>query len=39
MERKIGFIGLGAMGNPMSKNLLKKGYKLAHLPQFALDFC
>ena len=29
MEEKIGFIGLGAMGGPMSKNLLKKGYKLA----------
>jgi 3-hydroxyisobutyrate dehydrogenase len=28
MERKIGFIGLGAMGSPMSKNLIKKGYKL-----------
>jgi len=28
MEKRIGFIGLGAMGNPMSKNLIKKGYKL-----------
>ena len=28
MEKKIGFIGLGVMGNPMSKNLIKKGYKL-----------
>ena len=25
---KIGFIGLGIMGNPMSKNLLKAGYEL-----------
>ncbi|MGA7279806.1 MAG: 2-hydroxy-3-oxopropionate reductase [Desulfocapsaceae bacterium] len=25
---KIGFIGLGIMGKPMSKNLLKKGYDL-----------
>ncbi|MFC1982534.1 NAD(P)-dependent oxidoreductase [Chloroflexota bacterium] len=28
MYEKIGFIGLGAMGAPMSQNLLKKGYKL-----------
>ena len=28
MKEKIGFIGLGAMGSPMSQNLLKKGYKL-----------
>ncbi len=28
MDEKIGFIGLGAMGGPMSKNLLKRGYKL-----------
>lgn len=26
---KIGFIGLGIMGKPMAKNLLKKGYELA----------
>lgn len=26
--KKIGFIGLGIMGKPMSKNLLKAGYKL-----------
>ncbi|MEM2146434.1 MAG: NAD(P)-binding domain-containing protein, partial [Candidatus Jordarchaeaceae archaeon] len=25
---QIGFIGLGAMGNPMAKNLIKKGFKL-----------
>ena len=25
---KIGFIGLGIMGRPMSKNLLKAGYEL-----------
>ncbi|MCK5552601.1 MAG: NAD-binding protein [Deltaproteobacteria bacterium] len=28
MKEKIGFIGLGAMGGPMSRNLLKKGYRL-----------
>jgi len=25
---KIGFIGLGAMGGPMAKNLAKKGFRL-----------
>lgn len=25
---KIGFIGLGVMGKPMAKNLVKAGYKL-----------
>lgn len=29
--RKIGFIGLGIMGKPMSKNLLKAGYKVVAL--------
>ena len=28
MNEKIGFIGLGAMGSPMSQNLIKKGYEL-----------
>ncbi|WP_373779452.1 2-hydroxy-3-oxopropionate reductase [Neisseria dentiae] len=28
MIMKIGFIGLGIMGKPMSKNLLKEGYEL-----------
>jgi len=28
MEEKVGFIGLGAMGGPMAKNLVKKGYAL-----------
>ena len=28
MGTKIGFIGLGIMGKPMSKNLLKAGYSL-----------
>nr|WP_201771112.1 2-hydroxy-3-oxopropionate reductase [Pelosinus sp. UFO1] len=28
MKMKIGFIGLGIMGKPMSKNLLKAGYDL-----------
>ena len=27
-NQKIGFIGLGNMGNPMSKNLVKAGYSL-----------
>jgi 3-hydroxyisobutyrate dehydrogenase len=27
-KEKIGFIGLGAMGSPMSQNLIKKGYEL-----------
>jgi 2-hydroxy-3-oxopropionate reductase len=26
--KKIGFIGLGVMGKPMAKNLLKAGYPL-----------
>jgi 2-hydroxy-3-oxopropionate reductase len=25
---RIGFIGLGAMGGPMARNLVKAGYKL-----------
>ena len=28
MKRKIGFIGLGAMGKHMAKNLIKAGYDL-----------
>lgn len=28
MEKKIGFIGLGIMGKPMAKNLIKAGYSL-----------
>nr|WP_270495669.1 2-hydroxy-3-oxopropionate reductase [Eisenbergiella porci] len=28
MQMKIGFIGLGIMGKPMAKNLLKAGYEL-----------
>lgn len=28
MKRRVGFIGLGMMGNPMSKNLLKAGFDL-----------
>lgn len=28
MKEKVGFIGLGAMGGPMAKNLLKDGYPL-----------
>ncbi|MDO5640602.1 MAG: 2-hydroxy-3-oxopropionate reductase [Neisseria sp.] len=31
MVMKIGFIGLGIMGKPMSKNLLKAGYELVVL--------
>jgi 2-hydroxy-3-oxopropionate reductase len=29
MKKKIGFIGIGLMGLPMSKNLVKAGYNLA----------
>ena len=32
---KIGFIGLGIMGKPMAKNLLKAGYELATIPELA----
>ena len=28
MKERIGFIGLGAMGLPMAKNILKKGYQV-----------
>ena len=28
METQIGFIGLGIMGKPMARNLLKAGYPL-----------
>ena len=28
MTKKIGFIGIGLMGLPMSKNLVKAGYNL-----------
>jgi len=28
MKEKIGFIGLGAMGLPMSKNVIRKGYSV-----------
>ena len=28
MTMKVGFIGLGIMGKPMSKNLIKAGYSL-----------
>ena len=28
MDKKIGFIGLGIMGKPMAKNLIKAGYSL-----------
>ncbi len=28
MNKKIGFIGLGIMGRPMAKNLLKAGFSL-----------
>jgi 2-hydroxy-3-oxopropionate reductase len=35
---KIGFIGLGIMGRPMAKNLIKAGYKLVvHNKQATLD--
>ena len=31
----IGFIGLGIMGRPMAKNLIKAGYKLVVYDKFA----
>jgi 2-hydroxy-3-oxopropionate reductase len=39
MSNKIGFIGLGIMGKPMSKNLLKAGYELVvyDIVQAAVD--
>lgn len=32
---KIGFIGLGIMGRPMAKNLIKAGYSLVVYDKFA----
>ena len=32
---KIGFIGLGIMGKPMAKNLVKAGYELVVSDKFA----
>ena len=29
MKTRVGFVGLGLMGNPMSNNLLKAGYDVA----------
>lgn len=34
-SKKIGFIGLGIMGRPMAKNLLKAGYALTVYDKFA----
>ena len=34
---KIGFIGLGIMGRPMAKNLLKAGYELIVADKFAAE--
>ena len=34
-EGKIGFIGLGIMGRPMSKNLINAGYKLVVYDKYA----
>jgi 2-hydroxy-3-oxopropionate reductase len=31
----VGFIGLGIMGRPMAKNLIKAGYKLVVFDKFA----
>ena len=35
MFEKIGFIGLGIMGRPMAKNLIKAGYKLVVYDRYA----
>ena len=32
---KVGFIGLGIMGRPMCKNLLKAGYEVTAFDPFA----
>ena len=37
--KKIGFIGLGIMGKPMSKNLLKAGYELVVLDKIGRASC
>lgn len=40
MTMKVGFIGLGIMGKPMSKNLIKAGYSLVvseHNPEAAAE--
>ena len=34
---KVGFIGLGIMGKPMAKNLVKAGYELVVADKFAAD--
>ena len=34
---KIGFVGLGIMGRPMCKNLLKAGYTVAAYDPFAAE--
>ncbi|MDR1325257.1 MAG: 2-hydroxy-3-oxopropionate reductase [Treponema sp.] len=36
MMEKVGFIGLGIMGRPMAKNLIKAGYKLVVYDKFAV---
>ena len=33
--KKIGFIGLGIMGKPMAKNLVKAGYDVVVADKFA----
>ena len=34
MAMKIGYIGLGLMGKPMARNLMKAGYQvIVHNPQ------
>ena len=33
----IGFIGIGIMGRPMAKNLIKAGYALTVYDKFAPD--
>ena len=32
---KVGFIGIGIMGRPMAKNLIKAGYSLVVYDKFA----
>ena len=35
MSERIGFVGLGIMGKPMAKNLVKAGYSLVVFAAFS----
>ena len=38
MNESVGFIGLGKMGLPMARNLLKAGFPLTVYPDFDKGF-